>query len=51
MSFIDHALFGFYPYLCLTVFVLGLLFRFEREQYTWQASSSQMLRTKRGFSL
>ncbi len=51
MSFVEQVLFGYYPYVCLTVFVLGLAYRFEREQYTWQASSSQMLRTKRGFNL
>lgn len=51
MPFIDQVLFGFYPYVCMTVFFFGLLYRFEREQYTWQASSSQMLRTKKGFNL
>ncbi len=51
MSTVDQILFGYYPYVCMTVFVLGLAYRFEREQYTWQASSSQMLRTKRGFNL
>ena len=51
MTTLDHILFGYYPYVCLTVFTLGLAYRFEREQYTWQASSSQMLRTKRGFNL
>ena len=43
-NFINHALFGWYPYLCLTVFLLGSLLRFDREQYTWKASSSQFLR-------
>lgn len=51
MEHLDQILFGYYPYVCLTVLVLGIAYRFEREQYTWQASSSQMLRTKRGFSL
>jgi nitrate reductase gamma subunit len=32
---INSALFGWYPYLCLTVFLLGSLVRFDREQYTW----------------
>lgn len=32
-----------YPYLCLTVFVLGTLIRYDREQYSWRASSSQLL--------
>ena len=43
-TYINHALFGWYPYLCLTVFLLGSLLRFDREQYTWKASSSQFLR-------
>jgi nitrate reductase gamma subunit len=41
---INTALFGWYPYLCLTVFLLGSLFRFDREQYTWKSGSSQLLR-------
>ncbi len=45
-QFVNHALFGWYPYLCLTVFLLGSLFRFEREQYTWRSGSSQLLRRK-----
>ena len=45
-NYINHALFGWYPYLCLTVFVLGSIIRFDREQYTWKTGSSQMLRGK-----
>jgi nitrate reductase gamma subunit len=45
-TYIHHALFGWYPYLCLTVFVLGSIIRFDREQYTWKTGSSQMLRQK-----
>jgi nitrate reductase gamma subunit len=41
---INSALFGWYPYLCLTVFLFGSLFRFDREQYTWRSGSSQLLR-------
>jgi nitrate reductase gamma subunit len=41
--------FLWYPYVCLTVFLLGSLIRFERDPYTWRASSSQMLR-KRQFA-
>ena len=43
MNYLDHLLFGLYPYLCLTVFLLGSLLRFEREQYTWKSDSSQLL--------
>ena len=41
-----HILFVWYPYVCLTTFLLGSLIRFDREQYTWKASSSQLLRKR-----
>ncbi len=41
---LNHILFGWYPYFCLTVFLVGSWVRFDREQYTWKASSSQLLR-------
>ncbi|WP_322414374.1 respiratory nitrate reductase subunit gamma [Mesorhizobium huakuii] len=43
---INDALFGWYPYFCLTVFLLGSLIRFDREQYTWKTGSSQLLRRR-----
>src|SRR5262245_60887217 len=43
---INHIVFGWYPYLCLTVFLLGCLLRFDREQYTWKTGSSQLLRRR-----
>lgn len=43
-SYINQFLFGYYPYLCLTVFFVGSLIRFDREQYTWKSDSSQFLR-------
>jgi len=45
-TFINHALFGWYPYLCLIVFLVGSLVRFDREQYTWRTGSSQLLRRR-----
>ncbi|MBB4845642.1 nitrate reductase gamma subunit [Paucibacter oligotrophus] len=44
MSSLDYALFGIYPYLCLTVFLLGSLLRYDRDQYSWKSDSSQLLR-------
>ncbi|MBN8530314.1 MAG: respiratory nitrate reductase subunit gamma [Alphaproteobacteria bacterium] len=38
--------FSTYPYICLTVFALGTLIRYDREQYSWRASSSQLLADK-----
>ena len=47
MSEYLHLLaFGIYPYICLSVFLLGSLVRFDREQYTWRSGSSQMLRAR-----
>lgn len=43
---INSALFGWYPYLCLTVFLVASLIRFDREQYTWKTGSSQLLRKR-----
>jgi len=43
---INSALFGWYPYFCLTIFLLGSLVRFDREQYTWKTGSSQLLRKR-----
>jgi nitrate reductase gamma subunit len=46
---IFHVLFVLYPYVCLTIFLVGSLIRFDREQYTWRAGSSQILRKKQLF--
>jgi len=46
---ITYVVFGWYPYLCLTVFLLGSLVRFDREQYTWRSGSSQLLRRRQLF--
>jgi len=43
---ITYIVFGWYPYLCLTVFLLGSWLRFDREQYTWRSGSSQLLRRR-----
>lgn len=43
---IFHILFVWYPYVCLSAFIFGSIIRFDREQYTWKAHSSQLLRKK-----
>ncbi len=43
-GYLNTILFGIYPYLALSVFLLGSLVRFDREQYTWKSDSSQFLR-------
>ena len=45
MTTLHGFLFGVYPYICLTVFLLGCLIRFDREQYSWKSDSSQLLRS------
>ncbi len=45
MSYLHQFVFGIYPYIALTIFLLGSLIRFEREQYTWKSESSQLLHT------
>lgn len=45
-DYINQAIYGWYPYLCLTVFLLGSVIRFDREQYTWRSGSSQLLRRR-----
>ncbi|GIL07098.1 respiratory nitrate reductase subunit gamma [Betaproteobacteria bacterium PRO7] len=45
MSSLNTFLFGIYPYICIAVFLIGSLIRFDRDPYTWKSDSSQMLRT------
>ncbi|HMX11962.1 MAG TPA: respiratory nitrate reductase subunit gamma [Burkholderiaceae bacterium] len=45
MSTAYNFLFVVYPYICLAVFLMGSLARFDRDQYTWKSDSSQLLRT------
>jgi len=44
MSSLHSFLFVVYPYICLAVFLMGSLARFDRDQYTWKSDSSQLLR-------
>ncbi|MBP6562926.1 MAG: respiratory nitrate reductase subunit gamma [Neisseriaceae bacterium] len=43
MNSLHQFLFGIYPYIALSVFFLGSLIRFDREQYSWKSESSQLL--------
>ena len=45
-EFVNYLLFGWYPYVCITVLILGSIIRFDREQYTWRSKSSQFLRRR-----
>lgn len=43
MSTFNFLLFGAYPYIAATVLIVGSWARYDREQYTWKAGSTQML--------
>jgi nitrate reductase gamma subunit len=43
---LHELVFGIYPYIALSVFFLGSLVRFDRDQYTWKSDSSQLLRKR-----
>lgn len=40
---LHNFLYGVYPYIALTIFLVGSWLRFDREQYTWKSDSSQLL--------
>jgi nitrate reductase gamma subunit len=44
-TYLHNFAFSIYPYICLAVFLMGSLARFDRDQYTWKSDSSQLLRT------
>lgn len=46
MDYLNHLLFGLYPYIAFVVFFVGSMVRYDREQYTWKTGSSQMLDSK-----
>jgi len=45
-AYLHQLVFGVYPYVCLVVFFVGSLVRFDRDQYTWKSDSSQLLRAR-----
>ncbi len=51
MNYFNELLFGIYPYLAAAIFLLGSLVRFDLNQYTWRAGSSQLLSGGRRFQL
>lgn len=46
MQFLNTFFFDIFPYIAGTVFLLGSWLRYDYGQYTWRASSSQMLDRK-----
>jgi len=45
-DFINQLAFGWYPYLAVTVLVVGSIFRFDAAQFGWRSQSSQFLRRR-----
>lgn len=43
MVFLQKLIFAVYPYIALTVFVVGSWIRYDAEQYTWKTDSTQLL--------
>lgn len=46
MNTLNYFAFGIYPYIAIAIFWVGSLIRYDREQYTWKSSSSQLLSNK-----
>ncbi|WP_411359345.1 respiratory nitrate reductase subunit gamma [Pseudidiomarina salilacus] len=46
MNYLNTFFFGIYPYIALSVMFIGTWIRYDREQFTWKTSSSQLLEKK-----
>lgn len=45
-EYLNHLIFGIFPYIAISVLIFGSIIRYDREPYSWRASSSQLLRRK-----
>jgi nitrate reductase gamma subunit len=45
-DFLNQFFFGIYPYICLAVFFIGSILRFDHAQHSWRSGSSQLLRRR-----
>ena len=45
-AFINQLAFGWYPYLAVTVLIVGSILRFDASQFSWRSQSSQFLRRR-----
>jgi nitrate reductase gamma subunit len=43
---LHNALFQIFPYITISVLILGSIVRFDRDPYSWRSKSSQLLRKK-----
>lgn len=45
-AFLHNFVFGVFPYIAITVMILGAIVRYVRDPFTWKTSSSQLLRRR-----
>lgn len=45
-GYLNQLAFGWFPYLAVTVLVVGSILRFDKDQYGWRSQSSQFLRRR-----
>lgn len=45
-EFLNHLLFGIYPYIALVILAVGSVIRYDYEPYSWRSGSSQLLRRR-----
>jgi nitrate reductase gamma subunit len=46
MNYVNMIAFGVFPYIAVAVCFIATWIRYDRDQYTWKASSSQLLESK-----
>ena len=46
MDFLQTFFFSIYPYIAISIFIIGSLMRFNYAQYGWKSGSSQLLSTR-----
>lgn len=45
-TYLNDFFFGIYPYLAIMIMIMGTIFRYDQDPYSWKAGSSQLLRSK-----
>ncbi|GHF22262.1 respiratory nitrate reductase subunit gamma [Kordiimonas sediminis] len=45
-SYLNEFVFGIYPYIAIVIMIVGSIFRYDQDPYSWKADSSQLLRKK-----
>lgn len=46
MNMIDQFLWVIFPYICIAVFIVGHIFRYRTDQFSWTAKSSEFIEKK-----